>query len=159
MAAKTHFERARELCDSGDYHELRALLISNPRLVEAEDDSGATLLICLIDYPGHRPNAARTARVLLNAGAKVDFRRDRRNGTALAGALSTNEWDVARVLLEFGASLQAPLGFKRGRVIDFANELCSSSEGDEAENPELAQLVYDYSGITLPRTRRGSKNR
>lgn len=159
MTSKTIFEQARELCDKGDYHELRALLINNPRLVNQTDESGATLLICLIDYPGHRPNAARTARVLLNAGAKVDFRRDRKNGTALSGAMSTNEWDLARVLLEFGASLQAPLGFTRGRVIDFANELCSSTEGDREKNPELAKLVYQYSGITLPRAGTGRKKR
>ena len=160
MATNALFKQARQLCDVGDYHELRVLLAKEPRLVNAMDDSGATLLICLIDYPGNRPNAARSARVLLNAGAKPDFRRNRSNGTALAGALSTNDWDVARVLLEFGADFRAPLGFKRGSVIDLADELCASAaERDDLGNQQLVKLVYDYTGIKLPRPKSISKKK
>lgn len=143
-------DRALELIESGDYHELRAHLIRHPNLAKYRDDSNATLLIKLIDYPGNRPNAAKTARVLLIAGSDVDARRDSKNGTALSGALSTSEADVARVLLEFGANFRAKLGFKEGDIVDFAWEICGNDSSDEngfAE--EVRQLLSDFTAVRL----------
>ena len=157
MSTDDLFDQACELLDAGDHHELRALLLAHPKLVNSVDDSGATLLIRLIDYPGNRPNAARSARVLLQAGANVNYRRDNSNGTALAGVLSTNEWDVARVLLEFGANLRSPLGFMKGQVIDLADSLCAQAKESENDVSELVQLVYDYTGIKLPRSKTSRK--
>lgn len=144
------FQEAVKLMDSGDYHALRALLMRNPSLASQRDETNATLLIRLIDYPGNRPNANKTARVLLLAGCDVDARRDERNGTALAGVLSTSEVDVARVLLEFGANFRAKLGFREGDVIDLAIEL---AKDDREENRDVSgavrRLLSDFTGLEL----------
>lgn len=141
--------RALELIESGDYHELRAHLIRFPSLTKYRDDSNATLLIRLIDYPGRRPNAAKTARTLLIAGCEVDARRDNRNGTALSGALSTGEADVARVLLEFGANFRAKLGFMDGDVVDMAINLCGNDSKDDQFAQEVRQLLSDFTAVQL----------
>ena len=140
--------RALILIESGDYHELRAHLIRHPKLAKYRDDSNATLLIKLIDYPGRRPNAAKTARVLLIAGCEVDARRDSKNGTALSGALSTGETDVARVLLEFGANFRGKLGFKEGDIVDMAIELCGKDSNDELSR-EVRQLLSDFTAVQI----------
>ena len=106
------FQAAVDLVDSGDVAALRNLLDAHPDLATARDEGNAPLLIRLIDWPGHRPNAADTARVLLEAGAEVDARRDDENGTALGGALCTGEADVIKVLLDFGADIHAPCGWQ-----------------------------------------------
>lgn len=142
--------RALELIESGDYHELRAHLIRYPDLAKYRDDSNATLLIKLIDYPGKRPNAAKTARTLLIAGCDVDARRDSKNGTALSGALSTGETDVARVLLEFGANFRAKLGFMEGDIVDMAIELCGrDSKVDSQLARDVRQLLSDFTAVQL----------
>ena len=139
--------RALELIESGDYHELRAHLIRHPELTKYRDDSNATLLIRLIDYPGNRPNAAKTARTLLGAGCDVDARRDSKNGTALSGALSTGETDVARVLLEFGANFRAKLGFREGDIVDLAIELCGTDSKDNQLARDVRQLLIDFTAV------------
>lgn len=142
--------RALELIETGDYHELRAHLVRHPDLAKYRDESNATLLIRLIDYPGRRPNAAKTARTLLIAGCDVDARRDGNNGTALSGALSTGETDVARVLLEFGANFRAKLGFMDGDIVDMAINLCGKdSEGDNQFAREVRQLLSDFTAVQL----------
>lgn len=142
--------RALELIESGDYHELRAHLIRYPDLAKYRDESNATLLIRLIDYPGRRPNAAKTARTLLIAGCEVDARRDSRNGTALSGALSTGETDVARVLLEFGANFRAKLGFMEGDIVDMAISLCDKDSGDGDQLVrDVRQLLSDFTAVQL----------
>ena len=143
-------DRALTLIETGDYHELRAHLISHPKLTKYRDDSNATLLIRLIDYPGNRPNAAKTARILLVAGCDVDARRDSSNGTALSGALSTGEADVARVLLEFGANFRAKLGFMEGDIVDMAIDLCGKdSEGDNQFAQDVRQLLCDFTAVQI----------
>ena len=144
MNQANHFDFAVDLMDKGDYHELRVLLVRFPKLVKERDSSNATLLIRLIDYPGHRPNAHKSARVLLVAG-------DNKNGTALSGALSTGDADVMRVLLEFGANIRAPLLFDRGTVLDMAESICRSENADEQLKSELISLVHDFVGIEFPR--------
>lgn len=143
-------DRALTLIETGDYHELRAHLIRHPELTKYRDDSNATLLIRLIDYPGNRPNAAKTARTLLVAGCDVDARRDSSNGTALSGALSTGEADVARVLLEFGANFRAKLGFMEGDIVDMAINLCGKdSESDNKFARDVRQLLSDFTAVQI----------
>lgn len=144
-----HAVRALELIDSGDYHELRAHLIRHPELAKFRDETNATLLIRLIDYPGNRPNAGKTARTLLGAGCEVDARRDSKNGTALSGALSTGETDVARVLLEFGANFRAKLGFREGDIVDMAIELCGTDSKDNQLARDVRQLLIDFTAVQL----------
>ncbi len=145
-----HFQHAVKLVETGDYHSLRVLLMKHPKLATKRDETSATLLIRLIDYPGNRPNAHKTARVLLVAGCDVDARRDESNGTALAGVLSTGEIDVARVLLEFGANFRAKLGFKKGDVIDLAIELCSNDANENSGfSKAIRELVADFTGLEL----------
>lgn len=144
------FQQAVDLMESGDYHALRVLLMRNPALAKQRDETNATLLVRLIDYPGHRPNANKTARVLLLAGCDVDARRDERNGTALAGVLSTGEVDVARVLLEFGANFRANLGFREGDVIDMAIELAKDEREENSDvSNAVRKLVADFTGLEL----------
>ena len=144
------FQHAVKLVETGDYHSLRVLLMQHPRLASKRDETNATLLVRLIDYPGNRPNAHKTARVLLVAGCDVDARRDANNGTALAGVLSTGEIDVARVLLEFGANFRAKLGFKEGDVIDLAIALCSNDTNEKSGlSSAVRKLVADFTGLEL----------
>jgi ankyrin repeat protein len=119
----------------GDYALLEKCLRQNPDLAAARDDSNATLLIRLMDYPGHRLNAALMARLLIKSGAEVDARRDSSNGTALTGAICSLELDTARVLLDFGADLNASCGFCEGTALELALK---------SKNQELINLVKQY---------------
>ena len=83
------FETAISLLDSGDVDGLRRLLSEHPGLVTGRDGDGATLLIRLTDWPGLRPRAAESARLLLGTGAEADARRAGDQGTPLAAAVST----------------------------------------------------------------------
>ncbi len=149
MDKSAKFEQALNYMREGDYHSLRAYLCRYPKLVKQRDETRATLLIRLIDYPGHLPNAEKTARILLVAGSEVDARRDDQNGTALSGVISTEEADVARVLLEFGASFKAKLGFRDGIVLHLAQEIIRSRPETDSFSRELKSLVADYTGWVL----------
>jgi len=147
----TQYQQAIKLIHSGDTTALADLLKQTPELITERDDSGATLLTQLIDWPGHRPNAADTARVLLAAGAEVDARREGENGTPLAGVLCTEELDVIEVLVEAGADLDAPLNWRDGTVFDLADELCQNNERSENDFVVgIRKLFTEKSGKTLP---------
>jgi hypothetical protein len=63
------------------------------------------------DRPGYFPDGPRIAAVLLAAGADIDARTTGRPGeTPLHWAASTDDLDVAEVLVEAGADLEAPNG-------------------------------------------------
>jgi ankyrin repeat protein len=96
MTDRSDFGVAVTFLDSDDIDGLQYLLKAQPDLASARDDDNSTLLIRLIDWPGHRPRASETARVLLNAGAEIDARRNDENGTPLCGALCTEVADVIR---------------------------------------------------------------
>ncbi len=126
------FDEALGHLANGDVERLAGLLDGRPELAKSRDEKNATLLIRLVDWPGLRPRAAESARVLLQAGAEVDARRDDGQGTPLAAAVCTKEADVAAVLLEHGADPNAPCGFEPGSVIElvqrFAEDLRYSHE-------------------------------
>ena len=129
------FDQAVDAMDNGDFALLEKCLRFNPELVSERDTSNATLLIRLIDHPGHRLNAAAMARLLIKTGAEVDVRRNDDKGTPLTGVIRTHELDTARVLLEAGADLDAPCGFCDGTAYELALE---------SNNKELVQLVKQY---------------
>lgn len=129
------FSRAADALERGDFAMLEKCLRQYPGLATERDESGATLLIRLIDHPGHRLNAAMMAGLLIKAGAEVEVRRDADNGTPLTGAISTLDVDTARVLLEAGADLSAPCGFRSGTAYALALE---------TKDEELVHLVKQY---------------
>ena len=143
---KEAFELAVSAIGSGDVDNLNQLLADNPELATTRGDDEATLLIRLIDYPGHRPNSAESARVLIEAGADVDARRNAENGTALAGAICVNDADVVRVLLELGADIHAPCGWRDGTVLDLVDERCGG-----LHHTEFARTIQDLFTTTAGR--------
>lgn len=151
MTIHPSFDAAVELLDAGEVKNLQLLLARESDLATARDYGNATLLIRLIDWPGHRPLAADSARLLLEAGAEVDARRDERNGTALAGALCTEEVDLLRVLIEFGADIQAPCGWQDGNVLELADRICQNLErAGEPVVKTIAALFGDAAGRPIP---------
>jgi ankyrin repeat protein len=147
------FDAAVDVIGRGDVEALRRLLADHPELATVRDDeANATLLIRLIDWPGHRPNAGETARALLEAGCEVDARRDDENGTALAGAVCTQEIDVIKVLLDRGADIHAPLGWRDGTVLDLVDQFCEDMHpGNEKAVVELSLLFGKATGRDVPR--------
>ena len=121
-----HFDTALAALDAGDLDTLGTLLDEHPNLATARDDGNATLLIRLVDWPGKRPHAAESARLLLEAGADVDARRADDQGTPLSGTACTNEIDTMAVLLDHEADLYAPCGFTPGTVLDFIKRLAEN---------------------------------
>lgn len=151
MIKHVQFDTATALIDSGDTAALKQLLADHPDLANSRGDDNLPLIVHLIDWPGHRPNATETARVLLEAGAEVDARRNEENGTALAGALCTEEIDVVRVLLEGGADIHAPLGWMDGTVLEFAERICENeTRSDEPKMVELSRLFSEAADRTIP---------
>lgn len=151
MAQHEQFETAAAFIDSGNVDGLRQILADHPELATARADDGAPLLIRMIDWPGHRPRAAESARTLLEAGAEVDARRDEENGTALAGALCTEELDVVRVLIEGGADVHATCGWRSETVLDFAERMCEDqTSSDDPKIRQLSELLTKAAGRPVP---------
>lgn len=102
----------------GDLPALRRLLAERPglatvRMIGRHGPEGGwrTPLHAATDWPGYFPAAPATAAVLLEAGADVD---DDTGGdrpeTPLHWAASTDDVDVAAVLVAAGAALETPGG-------------------------------------------------
>ncbi len=120
------YEHAVAAINEGDLEALGALLVQHPDLTTTRDEGNGTLLMSVVNWPGHRPNGAESARLLLEAGAEVDARRADDQGATLSGAACTNEIDTMRVLLDFGADMHAPCGFCPGSVFDFVKRLAEN---------------------------------
>ena len=154
---QTEYEAAAAAIDVGDVESLKRLLGTHADLANARGESNTPLLIHLIDWPGHRPHADQSARALLEAGADVDVRRNSENGTALSGALCTEEIDVIEVLIEFGADIHAPCGWQPGTVLELAEKICENLV--RAKNPKvvaISRLFSQAAGRPVPqRTRMG----
>ena len=142
-------DAAVKALDEGEVTTLERLLAENPGLAEETDEGNATLLVRLIDYPGQRPNAAESARILIEAGTPIDARRDDENGTALAGAVCTNDVDVVQVLIEKGANINAVCGWRDGTVIEFVDELCEGLHLDQAAR-SLQEQFSTAAGRPVP---------
>ncbi len=146
------FQNAIDAIDAGDVAGLKKLLAAHPGLATATDEGSTTLLIRLIDWPGHRPNAAESARALLEAGADVDARRNAENGTPLGGALCTEEPNVIEVLIEFGADVHAPCGWQEGTLLELADNHCENLQRSEDEKTKrIAEIFSRQAGRPVPR--------
>jgi len=101
---------------SGDVDELQRLLKEDPALATARivDDRqvARSLLHILADWPGHLPNGAKTAGVLIGAGADVNarVRPAELKGVAetpLHWAASNDDVELIDALLDGGADIEA----------------------------------------------------
>ena len=100
---------------SGDLAELRQLLYENPELATARvgsacraGDMSRTLLHALTDWPGHRPNGAAVAAMLIEAGADVNARfSGDHTETPLHWAASSDDVTVLDALIDHGADIEA----------------------------------------------------
>jgi ankyrin repeat protein len=99
---------------SGDLETLRRLLTADPELASSTlggVSGGRTALHVVTDWPGYYPKGPAVARLLIDAGADVNARgRDGRGETPLHWAASSDDVDVAEVLVDAGADLEAPDG-------------------------------------------------
>jgi hypothetical protein len=101
----------------GDVSTLQSLLDADPalataRIVDARQTK-RTLLHVLTDWPGHFPNGAETAAVLIRAGADVDAAvipsdPDGVAETPLHWAASSDDVTLVDALLDAGADIEAP---------------------------------------------------
>jgi hypothetical protein len=99
---------------AGDLRSLAAMLDERPELTTARFDDGRgtrTSLHLVTDWPGFFANGPATARALLAAGADVNARTTGRGReTPLHWTASSDDADVAAVLIDAGADLDAPDG-------------------------------------------------
>lgn len=144
------FKAALSAMQMGDTDELSRLISKRPGLAIVQND-GQTLLWSLFQQPV-KPRAAESARILIEAGADVESRPDPNGGTPLSGALCTNQADVARVLLEFGADLAGPSGYASDvTVLDLADiHLDNLERQSQPEFDELISLFSSSAGRPVP---------
>jgi ankyrin repeat protein len=99
---------------AGDLAALQRLLGDNPGLAASrlKIAKGRTPLHVVTDWPGYFPNGPRIARLLIDAGADVNDRgADSEYGeTPLHWAASSDDVDVAAVLIDGGADIEMPNG-------------------------------------------------
>ncbi len=99
---------------TGDLDGLQRLLSDNPDLAASrlEIAKGRTPLHVVSDWPGYFPNGPRVAKALIDAGAVIDARctDDEHGETALHWTASSDDADVAWVLIEAGADIEIPDG-------------------------------------------------
>ncbi|HEY2093182.1 MAG TPA: ankyrin repeat domain-containing protein [Thermoanaerobaculia bacterium] len=102
---------------NGEISKLQSLLDADPKLATArnvdERAVGRTLLHIVADWPGHYPEAARTAELLARHGADVnawvqhpDVEQCRE--TPLHWAASNDDVALIDALLDAGAGIEAP---------------------------------------------------
>jgi ankyrin repeat protein len=117
LARMTDLTRGDELAvaiHTGDVDALEALVASNPGL--ASEPLGGrygtrTPLHAVADWPGYFPNGPQTARILLAAGGDPNAREPKKGAeTPLHWAASSDDTDVARVLIDGGADVDVPDG-------------------------------------------------
>ena len=99
----------------GDVDALEALLAGRPELasVALQGNRGTRAPLQVVtDWPGFFPNGPRIARMLLEAGADPDVVSPGEGfkETPLHWAASSDDVDVAAVLIDAGADLEAPGG-------------------------------------------------
>ncbi len=96
----------------GDLDRLLRLLEQAPDVVTSWlGEFDRTPLHVVTDWPGFFPNGPRIAEMLIASGADVDARGPDGTGeTPLHWAASSDDADVARVLIDAGANLEGPDG-------------------------------------------------
>jgi uncharacterized protein len=98
---------------TGDLAGLQRLLADNPGLAASrlQIARGRTPLHVVTDWPGYFPNGPRVAQLLIDAGADVNDRgKDGDGETPLHWAASSDDADVAVVLIDGGADIEMPNG-------------------------------------------------
>ena len=104
----------------GDVAAIQRLLRDDPALASARltgNDGGArTPLHVVTDWPGYFPNGPEIVRLLIDAGADPNALTSGRDSpgpgdeTPLHYAASSDDVDVARALIEWGANTETPGG-------------------------------------------------
>ena len=114
-------DRARLSCGSlvdaihgGDVQSSGRLVAASPQLVNGPlggPYKTRTVLHIVADWPGYFPNGPEIARLLLAAGVDLNY-RDPEPGseTPLHRAASSDDVDVASVLIDGGADIEIPDG-------------------------------------------------
>jgi len=97
---------------SGDVDALTELLSAHPELATSRlGGIRRTPLHVVTDWPGYFPNGPRITRLLIDAGAAIDDGGEDGTGeTPLHWAASSDDADVAAVLIDAGADIEAPTG-------------------------------------------------
>jgi uncharacterized protein len=97
---------------SGNIADVRELLVVEPELATARIHGGRTALHVATDWPGYFPNGPTIADMFIRAGADPNARTEGKgNGeTPLHWAASTDDVDVADVLIDAGGDVDAPDG-------------------------------------------------
>jgi ankyrin repeat protein len=105
---------------AGDVEAIQRLLRDDPTLASArlasDDGASATPLHLVTDWPGYFLNGPEIARLLIEAGADPNARTTGRDGdpdpgeTPLHYAASSDDAEVAAVLIDGGADVEAPDG-------------------------------------------------
>jgi ankyrin repeat protein len=112
--AEPNAEAAVSAIRRGDVDALAQVLTEAPDLARdpVPGYGGRTLLHIATDWPGYLTNGPEVVRVLIERGADPDHRcGDNRDGeTPLHWAASSDDVDIARVLLDSGADAEAPGG-------------------------------------------------
>jgi ankyrin repeat protein len=97
---------------SGDLPALQRLIAQQPEVATARGPGGRTALHVATDWPGYFPDGPRIAALLIDAGADPNARTagPRARETPLHWTASTDDLDVADVLIDAGADIEAPDG-------------------------------------------------
>src|SRR3954451_798958 len=100
-----------EAVHGGDLVAAARLLKVHPGLATARGPGGRTVLHVVTDWPGYFPDGPAMAQLFLDAGADPNARSDGDRGeTPLHWVASSDDVDVADVLLDGGADIEAADG-------------------------------------------------
>jgi hypothetical protein len=97
---------------TGDVASLQQILAANPALASLPlggSLGSRTPLHMVADWPGYYPNGPQIVRMLIEAGADPNARKQG-DETPLHWAASSDDVDVARALIDGGADLEAADG-------------------------------------------------
>jgi ankyrin repeat protein len=96
----------------GNVADVRKLLAAEPDLATARIHGSRTALHVATDWPGYFPNGPAIVDLLIQAGADPDVGADgtRAGETPLHWAASTDDVDIADILIRAGADVNTPGG-------------------------------------------------